>query len=72
MVTMQRDQRQRPAPDLVKREFTADGPNQLWVADMTYMPTWAGFIEAGPTGLVLALWVTLSRSFLASSIELWN
>ena len=33
-----------PAPDLVNREFTADGPNQLWVADMTYIPTWAGFI----------------------------
>jgi putative transposase len=32
----------RPA-DLVKRNFTADGPNQLWVADLTYVPTWAGF-----------------------------
>ena len=44
VVTTQRDQRQRPAPDLVEREFKADGPNQLWVADMTYVPTWAGFI----------------------------
>ena len=44
VVTTQRDRRQRPAPDLVNREFTADGPNQLWVADMTYIPTWAGFI----------------------------
>jgi putative transposase len=44
VVTTQRDQRQRPAPDLVKRQFVADGPNQLWVADMTYVPTWAGFI----------------------------
>jgi putative transposase len=42
VVTTQRDQRQRPAPDLVKREFVANGPNQLWVADMTYVPTWAG------------------------------
>ena len=32
------------APDLVQRKFEADGPNQLWVADMTYVPTWAGFI----------------------------
>lgn len=29
-------------PDLVKRKFTADGPNQLWVTDLTYVPTWAG------------------------------
>jgi putative transposase len=41
IVTTRRDQRQRPAPDLVKREFEADGPNQLGVADMTYVPTWA-------------------------------
>jgi len=44
VVTTQRDRRQRPAPDLVNREFAAAGPNQLWVADMTYIPTWAGFI----------------------------
>jgi putative transposase len=44
VTTTRRDARQPPAPDLVKREFTADGPNQLWVADMTYIPTWAGFI----------------------------
>jgi len=30
-------------PDLVKRDFHADGPNQLWVADLTYVATWAGF-----------------------------
>jgi transposase InsO family protein len=30
--------------DLVERDFTADGPNQLWVADLTYVPTWAGFV----------------------------
>ena len=27
--------------DLVKRQFKADGPDQLWVADITYVPTWA-------------------------------
>ncbi len=32
----------RPA-DLVKRDFTADRPNRLWVADLTYVATWAGF-----------------------------
>jgi putative transposase len=36
VVTTRRDPKQRPAPDLVKREFIAAGPNQLWVADMTY------------------------------------
>jgi len=43
-VTTKRDKEQRPAPDLVQREFTATGINQLWVADMTYVPTWAGFV----------------------------
>jgi len=44
VVTTRRDQGQSKAPDLVQRHFDADGPNQLWVADLTYVPTWAGFI----------------------------
>ena len=31
-------------PDLVERDFTADGPDQLWVADITYVPTGSGFL----------------------------
>ena len=34
---------QRPA-DLVQRDFTATRPNQLWVADITYVATWVGFV----------------------------
>ena len=33
----------RPA-DLVKRIFSASRPNQLWVADLTYVATWLGFV----------------------------
>jgi putative transposase len=32
------------APDLVKRRFVADRPNQLWVSDFTYVSTWSGFV----------------------------
>ena len=34
----------RQAPDLVERNFAAERPNLLWVADITYIPTWAGFL----------------------------
>jgi putative transposase len=45
--------RQRPAPDLVNRNFVADAPNRLWVTDMTYVLTWAGFIFLA---VVLDVW----------------
>jgi putative transposase len=35
---------ERAAPDLVERDFKAEKPNQLWVADITYIPTGAGFL----------------------------
>ena len=44
VVTTKRDPRVRPAKDLVDRNFYADAPNVLWVADITYVPTWAGFM----------------------------
>jgi putative transposase len=34
----------RQAPDLVERNFTAAAPDRLWVADITYIPTWTGFL----------------------------
>jgi putative transposase len=42
--TTRRDQDARPAPDLVDRKFTAEHPNRLWVADITFVPTAAGFL----------------------------
>ncbi len=42
--TTWRDREAKPAPDLVDRDFTASGPNQLWVADITYVPTSTGFL----------------------------
>jgi putative transposase len=42
--TTKRRKDARPAPDLVDRDFTAEAPDQLWVADITYCPTWAGFL----------------------------
>ena len=42
--TTRRDHRLRPAPDLVERRFEADAPDRLWVSDITYVPTWAGFL----------------------------
>lgn len=43
-VTTQRDGAGRQAPDLVDRNFTVDGQDKLWVADITYVPTWSGFL----------------------------
>lgn len=42
--TTRRDRDARPAPDLVERDFKAEAPDQLWVGDITYVPTWAGFL----------------------------
>lgn len=42
--TTVRDKKVRPAPDLVERNFVAGGRDRLWVADITYVPTWAGFL----------------------------
>ena len=44
VVTAQRDASKPRVPDLVRRRFAAQAANELWVADMTYVPTWAGFI----------------------------
>ena len=52
-VTTVRAVHARPAPDLVQRAFTASGPNQLWVGDITYLPTWGGTLYLA---VVLDVW----------------
>ena len=37
-------ERTPPAPDLVERNFTPGAPNRLWVADITYVRTWEGWL----------------------------
>lgn len=61
--TTTRDANRRPAPDLVERDFTADGPDRLWVADITYIPTWAGFLYLA---VVLDAW---SRRIVGWAME---
>jgi len=60
--TTRRDHDARPAPDLVDRNFTACGRNQLWVADITYVPTAAGFLYLA---IVLDAW---SRKIVGRSM----
>jgi putative transposase len=44
VATTRQNPAQAAAPDLVKREFTADGPDRIWVSDITYVPTTAGYL----------------------------
>ena len=41
--TLPSDRSDKPL-DLVNRHFIATKPNQLWVADITYVATWSGFV----------------------------
>jgi putative transposase len=51
------------ALDRVDRHFKAEGPDQLWVADITYIPTWAGFLYLA---VVLDVW---SRKIVGWAME---
>jgi len=51
------------ALDKVEREFKADGPDRLWVADITYIPTWSGFLYLA---VVLDVW---SRRVIGWAME---
>ena len=52
-VTTRRAEDHRPAPDLVDRNFTAERPDQLWVADITFIPSATGFLHLA---VVLDAW----------------
>lgn len=53
VVTTRRDPHATPAPDLVKRGFHPDGPDRLWVADISALPTWEGVLYLA---VVLETW----------------
>jgi transposase InsO family protein len=61
--TTVRDETARPAQDLVERQFSAAGPDRLWVADITYVPTWAGVLYLA---VVLDAW---SRRIIGWAME---
>ena len=44
VVTTQADPQAVKPTDLVERRFYAEAPDRLWVADMTYIPTWSGWL----------------------------
>ena len=56
-----------PAPDLVKRNFTPEAPNRLWVADITYARSWEGWLylsfvlDTYSRRVSAGLWQTISR-----------
>jgi len=63
VTTTLRDAANVVTTDLVDRQFKAHGPDQLWVADITYIPTWSGFVYLA---IVLDVW---SRKIVGWSIE---
>jgi transposase InsO family protein len=50
VVTTVREPSAPPAPDHMERQFVADEPNTRWTADITYVPTWSGFLYLAVVG----------------------
>lgn len=64
-VTTMADKSAAYPQDLVERQFRASGPNQLWVADLTYVATWVGFVYVAFVIDVFSRWIVgwrVSRS----------
>ena len=54
--TTWRDKRQQAAIDLVLRHFTAAAPDEIWVGDITYIPTGQGWLSVVPKPQVRIGW----------------
>lgn len=54
--TTRQDPRAEAAPDRVDRKFVATAPSQLWVADVTYVPTVQGWLHRPASPTCLAGW----------------
>lgn len=77
-VTTQSDAAVESEPDLVNRDFRASAPNQLWVSDITYIPTWAGFLylavvlDDGADGSSVGRWRTIYEPSWCSTRSTWQ
>lgn len=73
-----RDPAARPAPDLVERNFWAGAPNQLWTADVTYMPTLEGWLYLrsslmrSPAGCLAGRCARTGGASLSSTRSRWR
>lgn len=81
VVTTHRAPSRIPAPDRVQRRFVANAPNQLWTADITYVPTWSGFLYLAVVldafsrrivGWAMAKHLRSELVVTALEIALWN
>lgn len=79
--TTVREARTRPAPDRVHRQFVADAPDRLWTADITYVPTWDGFLYLAVVldvysrrivGWAMAAHLRTELVLAALEMALWN
>lgn len=76
-VTTNPDAKDERPEDLVDREFHADGPNQLWVADFTYVRTWTGFVYTAFVFDVFSRWIVgwqvasrMSKGMVLDALEM--
>ena len=60
----------KPA-DLVNRQFVADRPNQLWVADITFVTTWSDFVHVAFVIDVFARYIVGWRVSVGHYAPIW-
>lgn len=70
-VTTRRNREARPAPDPIDRDFSALGPNQLWVADITFVPTAASFLYLAPRHRARTGGASMARSLTTGAARSW-